>query len=157
MRLTDTHTHLHFDQYQIDLAEVVRRAIDENVYRILTLGIDLDSGREAAKIANNYEHVFAAVGIHPTEIYQSGPQDIDEILILAKNEEKIMAIGEIGLDLHWKEVSLKDQLPVLEKMIEIPTLEMMRKIKKALDPNNVLNPDKIISLSPKCEGKLELG
>jgi glycolate oxidase len=44
----------------------------------------------------------------------------------------------------------------LEKMIEIPTLEMMRKIKKALDPNNVLNPDKIISLSPKCEGKLEL-
>lgn len=119
MHLTDTHTHLHFDQYQEDLAEVVRRAIDENVQRILTLGTDLDSGRETVKIANNYKQVFAAVGIHPTEVYQSRQQDVDEILTLAKNEERVVAIGEIGMDLHWKEVSLEAQLPVFERMIEI--------------------------------------
>ena len=47
-----------------------------------------------------------------------------------------------------------EKMGFLEKMIEIPTLDMMRKIKNALDPNNVLNPGKIFSLNPKCEGKL---
>lgn len=47
-----------------------------------------------------------------------------------------------------------EKMRFLEKMIDIPTLDMMRKIKKTLDPNNVLNPGKIFSLSPKCEGKL---
>jgi glycolate oxidase len=54
--------------------------------------------------------------------------------------------GEHGIGL--------EKMGFLEKMIDIPTLDMMQKIKKTLDPNNVLNPGKIFSLSPKCEGKL---
>ena len=45
----------------------------------------------------------------------------------------------------------------LEKMIEVPAMDVMRRIKEALDPNNVLNPGKIFSLAPKCEGKLPVG
>ena len=55
--------------------------------------------------------------------------------------------GEHGVGLAKKEF--------LAQMIDVPTLEMMIKIKQAIDPNNVLNPGKIISLSPKCEGKLQ--
>jgi TatD DNase family protein len=119
MNLTDTHTHLHFDQYRDDLPEVIRRAEEDGLKKILTLGTDLKSSREAVRIANQYEMVYAAVGIHPTDVHHSTPADFPEIKMLARNEEKVVAIGEIGLDLYWKEVPLQDQLPVLDKMLEI--------------------------------------
>ena len=119
MNLTDTHTHLHFDQYRHDLPEVIRRAEEDGLKKILTLGTNLKSSREAVRIAKEYEMVYAAVGIHPTDVYHSTPADFPEIKMLARNEEKVVAIGEIGLDLYWKEVPLQDQLPVLDKMLEI--------------------------------------
>ncbi len=117
--LTDTHAHLHFDNFKEDLPEVIRRAREAGIGRILTLGTDLSSSRQAVEIASRYDLVYAAVGIHPTDVYNSAPGDIDEIYELAGQEEKVVAIGEIGLDLYWKEVSLEDQLPVFEKMLEI--------------------------------------
>ena len=119
MDLTDTHTHLYFDQYRNDLPDVIQRAEEAGLTKILTLGTDLKSSREAVRIANQYEMVYAAVGIHPTDVHHSTPADFPEIKKLAQNEEKVIAIGEIGLDLYWKEVPLQDQLPVLDKMLEI--------------------------------------
>jgi TatD DNase family protein len=119
MNLTDTHTHLHFDQYRDDLPAVIHWAEEAGIKKILTLGTDLKSSREAVRIAHQYEIVFAAVGIHPTDVNQSVAADISGIKKLAQNEEKVVAIGEIGLDLYWKEVPLQDQLPVLDKMLEI--------------------------------------
>ncbi len=119
MLLTDTHTHLHFDQYRDDLPSVIQRAEEAGIKKILTLGTDLKSSREAVRIAEQYEMVYAAVGIHPTDVHNSTPANFPEIKKLARNEEKVVAIGEIGLDLYWKEVPLQDQLPVLDKMLEI--------------------------------------
>jgi TatD DNase family protein len=119
MWLNDTHTHLHFDQYIKDLSQVLLRADQKNVERILTLGTDLASSRASIKIANQYKNVYAAVGIHPTDIHRSKTQDVLEIKKLASNEVKVIAIGEIGLDLYWKEVPIRDQLPVFEKMLDV--------------------------------------
>lgn len=119
MWLNDTHTHLHFDQYVKDLSEVLLRADQKDVQRILTLGTDLASSRTSIKIANQYKNIYAAVGIHPTDIYRSKARDVVEIKKLASNEGKVVAIGEIGLDLYWREVPLKDQLPVFEKMLDV--------------------------------------
>ena len=119
MDLIDTHTHLHFDRYRDDLPAVIRRAEETGIKKILTLGTDLKSSQEAVRIAGQYDMVYAAVGIHPTDVNQSVAADISEIKKLAQNEEKVVAIGEIGLDLYWKEVPLQDQLPVLDKMLEI--------------------------------------
>lgn len=119
MWLNDTHTHLHFDQYVKDLSEVLLRADQKNIQRILTLGTDLASSKASIKIANQYKNIYAAVGIHPTDIHRSKTRDIVEIKKLASNEAKVVAIGEIGLDLYWKEVPLKDQLPVFEKMLDV--------------------------------------
>jgi TatD DNase family protein len=119
MDLTDTHTHLHFDQYRDDLPAVIRRAEETGIKKILTLGTDLKSSREAVRIAGRYDMVYAAVGIHPTDVHHSAETDFSEIKKLAQNEEKVVAIGEIGLDLYWKEVPLRNQFPVLDRMLEI--------------------------------------
>ena len=117
--LSDTHAHLHFEHFADDLPRVVRRAQEAGVRKILTLGTDLPSSQESLQIADRFKEVYAAVGIHPTEVYKTSPEDIPVIKELANSQEKVVAIGEIGLDLYWKEVSLTDQLPVLERMLEI--------------------------------------
>ncbi len=117
MRLTDTHTHLHFDQYQDDLTRTIERARQTGIIRMLTLGTDLGTSQAAVQIAGRYEEVFAAVGIHPTDAHHAALKDAAAIKELAMSEEKVVAIGEIGLDLYWKDVPLQDQVPVLERMI----------------------------------------
>lgn len=117
--LTDTHTHLHFEQYAADLSEVIDRAYSAGVEKILTLGTDLSSCRQTIQIARRFDKVYAAVGIHPTDIFRSQSDDLPLIKELASAENKVVAIGEIGLDLYWKEVPLQRQLPVFEKMLEI--------------------------------------
>jgi TatD DNase family protein len=117
--LTDTHTHLHFEQYAADLTEVVERARSTGVEKILTLGTELPSCQQAIQIARKFESVYAAVGIHPTDILRCQPDDISLIKDLASAGNKVVAIGEIGLDLYWKEVPLLQQLPVFAKMLEI--------------------------------------
>ena len=119
MLLADTHTHLHFNHYQTDLPGVLKRAQDNGVQRILTLGTDYHSSCSTVNIANKYDFIFAGVGIHPTEVKKNWKEHIPEIVHLLKSEPKIIAIGEIGLDLYWKDVPLSDQIPVFEKMLDI--------------------------------------
>jgi len=93
--------------------------------------------------------------LHPTCL--TDERDNDEIKRVEKafNEiyDETLKLGGTITGEHGVGLAKKG---FLEKMIEIPTLDMMRKIKCALDPNNVLNPGKIISLAPKCEGKLQI-
>ena len=65
--LTDTHCHLYFRDFHVDLEEVLDRAWDQDVQRILVPGIDLDTSRQAVALADNHPNVFAAVGVHPTD------------------------------------------------------------------------------------------
>ena len=119
MYVTDTHTHLHFDQYETDLDQVVQRARDQGVVKILSLGTDYSSSLQTLEIAKGFEPVYAAVGIHPTDIFKSQADDISHLKALAQEETKIVAIGEIGFDLHWKEVPLEKQIPVFEQMLNV--------------------------------------
>jgi len=119
MCLSDTHTHLHLDQYKEDLPRVLERAERGKISRILTLGTDLSSSLDSVKLANRFQNIYAAVGIHPTDVNHFSSGDVSEIKKLAKNEEKVVAIGEIGLDLYWQEVPLSNQLIILGKMIDL--------------------------------------
>jgi TatD DNase family protein len=115
--LTDTHSHLHFSHFKSDLPQVIERAKDVGINRILTLGTDLDSSRESVRIARENDIIFAAIGIHPTEINRIQSSDINLLKELVLPENKVVAIGEIGLDLYWQEVPLVNQYSVLEKML----------------------------------------
>lgn len=98
--LTDIHAHLDFPEFEAQLDPVVSRAHDAGVDRIITIGIDRDSCRKSLAIAEKYDHVFAAVGLHPCSVMDPGAMDfLDELPALARHP-KVVAIGETGMDYH---------------------------------------------------------
>lgn len=104
--LIDTHCHLNFKAFKKDLNEVIKRAKDAGVEKIIVVGSDLKSSRKAVKLAQKYDSLYASVGIHPHHVtslnkdINHSQKKLTEILtILAKNK-KVVAIGETGLDYH---------------------------------------------------------
>jgi TatD DNase family protein len=97
--LIDTHAHLDFEDFDIDRDEVLRRAAAAGVRYIITPGIDVRTTRAATALAERYEMVYAAAGIHPNESAKAAPGDMAEIRRLAAHP-KVVAIGETGLDFY---------------------------------------------------------
>lgn len=97
--LIDTHCHLDFEWYDADRDEVVARAAAAGVTRIIVPGIDLDSSRQAITLAEKYEGVYAAVGVHPNSSAAWQDPWLDSLRVLAQHR-KVVAIGEIGLDYY---------------------------------------------------------
>ncbi|MEI6033901.1 MAG: TatD family hydrolase [Verrucomicrobiae bacterium] len=97
--LTDTHAHLDYNDFLPDLDEVISRANEAGVHRILTIGTGIESSRRAVALAEKYECLHAVVGLHPTSV-QGEPGDwLRELRLLAAHP-KVAAIGETGLDYH---------------------------------------------------------
>lgn len=101
MRLVDTHCHLDFPDYKDDLSRVLERAAEAGVERIIIPGTNVASSLRAVEMAANDPRIFAAVGIHPHEADKVTSADVAKIRELAVNSDKVVAIGEIGLD-HYK-------------------------------------------------------
>ena len=96
----DTHAHLDFPDFREEVDEVVQRAADAGISRIVTIGTELESSRRAIDLAKRFDGVFAAVGWHPNDCL-SAPDDVrGELEGLAK-APKVVAIGEIGTD-HYR-------------------------------------------------------
>lgn len=124
--LIDTHCHLYFDNYKDDYKEVIKKALEKNIWIIMP-GVDLASSRRAVEIANEYEKgVYAAVGIHPSSILDAlaGREKIDyEPFRKLAQDPKVVALGEIGLDYyHLKNIVSKHNVKVeyfIEKQKEV--------------------------------------
>jgi len=100
MQLVDTHCHLNFHRYDDDRDEVMARAAKQGVTRVVIPGIDLETTQQALALSNRYPGIYAAAGIHPNSTADFTQADIDTIRSLA-GHDKIVAIGEIGIDYHW--------------------------------------------------------
>lgn len=98
--MIDTHCHINDEAYLAHPDEYILEARCAGVSAFLNVGFDLKSSRIAVEIAQNHEYVYAAVGIHPSDVKKVGEHDFEEIEKLAKNK-KVIAIGEIGLDYYW--------------------------------------------------------
>jgi TatD DNase family protein len=105
--LPDTHAHLDSAAFDGDRDDVVQRALDAGVDRILAVGSDLESSKKSIEIASRYEPVYAAVGIHPHEA-QTFKQDADRLRALLSHP-KVVAVGEIGLDYYRSTASRENQ------------------------------------------------
>lgn len=101
--LVDTHVHLDLPPLLDDLDGVVARATDAGVIQMVNIGIDVESSSRAVTIAEDFENVFAAVGIHPHDAANVASDDLADLEGLLAHP-KVVAVGEIGLD-YAKEFS----------------------------------------------------
>jgi TatD DNase family protein len=97
--LIETHAHLDYPDFAPDFDDVLRRANEAGVTRIITIGTSIESSRRAIALAEKYENVYAVIGVHPTTVLEAGDDVIDPLRELARNP-RVVAIGETGLDYH---------------------------------------------------------
>jgi len=116
--IIDSHCHLNDDQLKPNINELINRAFQNNVGLVLVPGWDIDSSINAINISNEYNNVFAAVGIHPENLDDLDLSDISKIEVLSKNN-KVISIGEIGLDYHYTKDNKDKQIEFLNKQLEI--------------------------------------
>lgn len=102
MMLFDTHAHYDDERFDEDREQLLSSLTEKGVGLVVNPGITLETSRMAVEMARRYDHVYAAVGIHPENCHDFVPQQIEALRELAK-EEKVVAIGEIGLDYYWEE------------------------------------------------------
>jgi TatD DNase family protein len=99
MKLFDSHCHLDDAAFGDTPDEIIRRAAQQGVVRITTIGVDLETSRRAVQIAESHEGVYATVGIHPHDA-KTGSEDALAELVRLADHPKVRAWGEIGLDFN---------------------------------------------------------
>jgi TatD DNase family protein len=114
----DSHCHLNDEKLLEDFNGVLARAKEAGVHTLLLIGWDVESSRKAVELAQNNEGVYAAVGIHPENLEGVTEESLLEIEKLAASE-KVIAIGEIGLDYHFDGYDREAQIFLLENMLQI--------------------------------------
>lgn len=119
----DTHAHYDDPVYEKDREELFEAMRAEGVGMITDIGADIASTKKAAELSNAYEFVYAAAGVHPSEVYSLEEADMDFLLEMAKNP-KVVAIGEIGLDYHYE-----DTVREVQKKWFIRQLELAKEVK----------------------------
>jgi TatD DNase family protein len=115
----DTHCHLDDPAFEDDLDAVITRARARGIAWILDPGTTVKTSERAIALAHQYDSLYAAVGIHPEDCADASTENLDQIEALTR-DEKVLAIGEIGLDYHWAENPPKAQ----QKQIFARQLEM---------------------------------
>jgi TatD DNase family protein len=123
MKAVDTHCHLDGERFDSDREEVLKRA-KENLEFIVNIGYDLESSKRSLALAKENEFVYATVGVHPTDV-EGYDEELEKELEKLAQEEKVVAIGEIGLDYHWMTTPKEHQKEIFRKQ-----LELARRLKK---------------------------
>ena len=95
----DTHAHLDYPDYTVDLPQVLERARAAGIERIISIGTDLESSRRAVRLSEQHPMVFAAIGWHPSYV-TNAPEDVRPGFRELASHPKVVAIGETGLDYH---------------------------------------------------------
>jgi len=110
--LIDSHAHIYYRDYTDDFGDMLKRAEDAGVAAIVVVGTDIESSREAVALAEKYPHLYAAVGIHPHDAGRVTDACYDVIRTLAVSSQRVVAIGEIGLD-FFRDRSPRDQQEIV--------------------------------------------
>lgn len=118
MKFVDTHAHLDDIKYAEDRDETVTRAREAGVTKIITMSDTMFAAQAAIVLAENYDGVYAGVGVHPQEAHTIRPDDYDKLAIYT-GLEKVKAIGEIGLDYYYENCSRETQQEVFIRQLDV--------------------------------------
>jgi TatD DNase family protein len=117
--LTDTHTHLYSEEFDLDRNEMMQRAIDNGVSRFFLPAIDSTCTQKMYDLEQDYpNNVFLMMGLHPTYVKANYVEELQHV----ENElakRKFVAIGEIGIDLYWDKTHLPEQQKAFRKQIQL--------------------------------------
>jgi len=117
--ITDTHTHLDHHRFDGERDEIVKRANELGVSRIINIGFDRETIASTLKLAETYDCIDAVIGWHPVDAIDMTPDDLDWIEELAKTHPKVVALGEMGLDYHWDKSPKEVQHRVFREQIRL--------------------------------------
>ena len=114
MILIETHAHLDYPDFAPDFDDVLRRANEAGVTRIITIGTSIESSRRAIELAEKYPNIFAVIGVHPTYAGEA-PDDVMTPLRELAKSPRVVALGESGLDYH----SLPSKEAAKDKKVQV--------------------------------------
>ncbi|MDT2813436.1 TatD family hydrolase [Vagococcus carniphilus] len=114
----DTHTHLNVEQFKDEIPEVIERAKELGVTEMAVVGFDTPTIDKSLELSQTYKDIYSIIGWHPTEA-GSYTKEIESRLQYQLEEEKVVALGEIGLDYYWMEDPKEVQDKIFRRQIAI--------------------------------------
>jgi len=114
----DTHTHLDDEKFDIDRDELISGLKEEDLSLAVNIGADIKSSKASVLLSEKYDFIYAAVGVHPNETKNMTDDDLAVLEELSKHE-KVVAIGEIGLDYYYDEPDRPTQKFWFEKQLRL--------------------------------------
>ncbi len=116
--LFDTHCHLNVDAFEDDLEETINRAKEAGVGRFAVVGFDAPTIEKSLLLSSEYPEIYSIIGWHPTEA-GTYTEEVQESLIGLLQKEKVIAMGEMGLDFHWNTSPAAVQEKVFRQQIAV--------------------------------------
>jgi TatD DNase family protein len=116
--IIDTHCHLDMPQFDPDREDVIKRAKEAGLEAVITIGSDIESSKKAIELARKHDLIYAAIGIHPHDAKRFGGNSCQELKELARHE-KVVAIGETGLDYHYDHSPRENQREVMKEHLAL--------------------------------------
>ena len=117
--LFDTHAHLDDRAFDDDRAELLAALPGQGLALVMNPGCSLESSRNAVALANANDYIYAAVGSHPDVADEVNAEVLEEYRKLCKQNPKVRAIGEIGLDYHYEDIPREIQLRAFRMQMEL--------------------------------------
>lgn len=117
--LFDTHCHLNVDAFNEDLDQVIQRAKENQVEKMAIVGFDEATIQKAIQLSQNYPEIYLILGWHPTEAGSYSKAIEERLKTDWLKNEKVVAMGEMGLDYHWMEDPKEIQIEVFKKQIQV--------------------------------------
>ncbi len=114
----DTHTHLDDKKFDKDRVELIESLKDSGISLAVNIGADIKSSKQSIALSEKYDFIYASVGVHPCDTGSLRDPDLDELEKLSRHE-KVVAIGEIGLDYYWNEPERDIQKLWFKKQLEL--------------------------------------
>lgn len=118
MKIFDSHCHLDDKSFRKDIDSVIKRANDNGIIRMMTIGINGKTSAQAVSLAQSQDGIYASVGVHPHDVKNCNDSILQDLKNLARNE-KVRAWGEIGLDFNRMYSPRQDQEQWFEKQLDI--------------------------------------
>ena len=123
--MIDTHCHLSMvldsegmiDYNQIE--DILKQMKDNGITHAITIGSNIEDSKVSVDIANKYDNIYCAVGVHPEEVESFNIDEIENLIKQNLDSRKLVAVGEIGLDYYWRKDNKAEQIEIFKQQIEL--------------------------------------